>query len=96
MEFPQCCGIKLLTDFGNTPHARDENKYTPDQADKFIKTAINNARFENLSMVMITLNNDQMKVFKSVIKENGFKTVCKNFHENHNSTIFVLVKKLIY
>lgn len=95
-NLPQCCGIVLVSDFGNTQHALNSYKYNCEQVSNFLDNEIKFARSGRQSMVMATLNDEQMETIGSVFRKKGFRRVANNFHKNHNSTIYVLVKKLTY
>lgn len=94
IDYPGCCGIYILKDFGNTPNSLIQKKYTEQEVDDFLKNSIKIGLGAKISMLIASIDGYQMKKFKKVFKENGFIVRNKNKHFNHNSTIYVLVKKL--
>lgn len=86
-NFPSCCGLTLLTQFGNTNAALDSNNYSVEEVDAFLKQ--NN--YWNTG-VMATLNTPQYKKLSQVFLDNGFKLISQFYYGGHGNDIYILLK----
>jgi hypothetical protein len=89
-DFPSCCAITLLTDFGNTETALDTTHYTKDEVDWFLKEKIKQ-NWTNTGL-MAVLNSDQHKSLISVFRKNGFKQKSKFYFSGHKQHIYVMLR----
>lgn len=91
-EFPTCCGINLLTEFGNTSTAINDTNYTVEQVDAFLKK--HNTPY-NKALNMIVLNNEQREKLKKVLYDNGYRlTRLKGYyHPAHQTEIFIYIRE---
>jgi hypothetical protein len=100
--FPNCCGIEIVSQFGNTNIAIDRTEYTRDDIKKFLKDReniqkdINPFTGGNNVFIMATLNNEQFDKIGDIFIEEGYEVLAKNEHIKHNSIIYILVKALKY
>lgn len=88
-SFPDCCGAKVISSFGNTVTALDRKEYTPEDIDKYVKEQI--GFYPNQQLLSI-INSDQLKVVAPVLKKNGFKRVAANYHSGHGNNIFTFIR----
>jgi len=90
-EFPYCCGIKIFSNFGNTNTALDQTKYTIEQIKEFLNT--NERWYSEKALLLISINQDQYKIMKDILKEREYKLYSRSYHPNHNSYIYLFGKK---
>lgn len=89
-----CCGVDVLSQFGNTNTAAVQVAYSIEEIRAFlIEKEANSRRFRKAALIA-TLNTDQHKKFGKLFKELKWRTVSKSFHQNHQQDIYVMVKAL--
>lgn len=82
-DFPLCCGIKVITDFGHTGctggnnidyKSWEEGWYAPDEdeIEGYITKKIEMYKNHGYSMLMAVLNNDQKPIVGPVLEKHGF------------------------
>lgn len=97
--FPDCCGVKILSQFGNTFTAIDTSSYKEEEIRDFLKEQARNEVFgwsEHNAFQIVTLNNEQFDKISYIFIEEGFEVIAKNPHIKHNSIIYILLKTLKY
>lgn len=88
-DFPFCCGIKLLTNFGNTNTAMDSTAYSK----KDVEEWLDNRDYYKRNLKMIAINSDQVKKLGlRIFKKRGFKLVHKFHYSGHGNNIYILIK----
>lgn len=81
VEFPKCCGIDVLANFGNDGFAT--YPHTKEEIQKFIRP-INKTK----GLTLIALNEKQVVAFGDIVEAEGFKPLVENFfHPGHMSRI---------
>lgn len=96
-QFPDCCGIKILSSFGNTQVAIDRTDYTKEDIKDFLKQeARDEVFFSRNAYQIVTLNNDQFDKIGDIFQEEGFVLISQNIHIKHNTIIYILLKTLVY
>lgn len=88
-QFPNCCGAKIVKDFGGTINAIYDRKYTVEEIDLFLKM---NAPDDSPVSYIAILNDAQRNKFKNVFRDNGFKMKSKFWHRNHNNFCYYYIK----
>lgn len=97
-EFPNCCGIGVLTGFAYTPKAAGNRAYfkTAIETDKkrLLEEVANQRRYiksgdDGYGIIMATLNNEQMPEWSKFLKQQGFKRLSTASNPKHNSTLNV-------
>lgn len=97
--FPDCCGINILSQFGNTLTAMDRTEYTKEDVRDFLKKQAKNEVFgfsQQNAFEIVTLNNEQFNKIGDIFIEEGFEVIAQNEHIKHNSIIYILLKKFNY
>ena len=94
LEFPGCCGIGILCDFGHTRFTTKLHTPTLEEIEEFLKRRVEMYKKQKYSMLIATLNDEQYAVMGDLFKKKGFHIKCRNPHEYHNTEIIVLIKKL--
>ena len=84
-EFPKCCGLEILTDFGNTDTALNKTAYTDKEVENFLKT-------RPYLTTIVALNSDQYNKLKKVFWKNGYKQISKFHHTGHGKNIHLMLK----
>lgn len=80
-EFPKCCGIDVIVNFGNDGFFT--NPHTKEEIQKFIRP-INKTK----GLTLIALNEQQVVAFGDIVEAEGFKPLVENFfHPGHMSRI---------
>lgn len=80
-EFPKCCGIDILANFGNDGFFT--YSHTREEIQKFIRP-INKTK----GLTLIALNEQQVVAFGDIVEAEGFKPLVENFfHPGHMSRI---------
>ena len=90
-DFPNCCGIELLSQFGNTYTTIDTTPYTKEQVADYI---INNRKIDyGLNRLqMIILNDDQInKLTKQLFIDLNFKIIELGRYPGHGSDLYMLI-----
>lgn len=98
-NFPDCCGIDILSSFGNTNTAINRTEYTREEVREFLKESAKNEVFgwsKQNAFEIVTLNGDQFDKIGDVFIDEGFEVVGKNEHIKHNSIIYILIKSFKY
>lgn len=93
-QITDCCGVYVLSEFGNTSIAIDTKKYPPEEITNFLKENINKYKTYGYSMLLTTLNHEQKEKIGHLFTENKFELVSKSYHPNHDSQIYVYIYKL--
>lgn len=85
--FPNCCGINLLSSFGNTKTAHDTTAYTKEE----VKTFILDNRKYSQSIQLIVLNEQQLKTLtRKLFKDLKFKISRPMYYPGHGNNLFIL------
>lgn len=80
-EFPECCGIDIIANFGNDGFAT--YPHTKEEIQKYIRP-INKTN----GLTLIALNEKQVVAFGDIVEAEGFKPLVENFfHPGHMSRI---------
>lgn len=80
-EFPKCCGINVIANFGNDGFAT--YPHTKEEIQKYIRP-INKTK----GLTLIALNEKQVVAFGDIVEAEGFKPLVENFfHPGHMSHI---------
>lgn len=97
-DFPLCCGIKVITDFGHTGctegdnrdyHEGDDEWYAPDEdeIEGYITRRIEIYKNNGNSMLMAVLNNDQKPIVGPVLEKHGFALCESAPNPKHGASI---------
>lgn len=86
-NFPNCCALRLLSEFGNTSAAMDSTEYTVEQVSEFLK--LNSASYMGN---MAVLNSEQYEKLHTAFEEHGYKNVKTFYYSGHGNNIHILVK----
>lgn len=89
-DFPSCCGIHILSQFGNTITARETRGFTNEQIDRFLKEQIRQ-NYGNQAL-MAVLNSDQHKKMIKVFNKNGFRQIKRFYYQGHDRDLFILLR----
>src|SRR6476646_47198 len=89
-----CCGILVLSGFGNTSTAIDRNEYSKEEVSKFLDDKIKSNEWQRFGIFLATLNQEQYDLFKDLFLERGFISSERNYHPNHDSYIYILTKQM--
>lgn len=89
-----CCGITLLSEFGNTATAIVRTKFTPKEVEDYLKSQEKTARMLWKSTLMASLNDEQKQVLGHIFKKLGWRVVSKAYHPVHQQHLYVLIKNL--
>jgi hypothetical protein len=100
-QFQHCCGIRILSDFGNTETSLGENEGRAVQKKTikaFIKSALEDQiKYGGKSMVLIALNAEQTEKLGKLVEDEGFKAVASGNnrpHRNNLITLYVYERKV--
>lgn len=87
-EFPICCGIKIITNFGNSGAGGGNAYMTPKYADLSLKEYINTYK-NSVGLLMVALNNRQVEAgYEKVLLDNNFEvTNSATYHPGHGHYI---------
>jgi hypothetical protein len=99
-EFPNCCGIMTLNDFGYTnvtggnygattgirPWGAHEPP-TKEQIKAFVSTSLND--FKDYAILAVALNKEQADAIGPIFEELGFKMVSQGLNSHHKSEVFL-------
>jgi hypothetical protein len=89
-EFPQCCGMKILSEFGHTTTAVVTTKYTRDEIKEFIVND-RGVSFTRSTIQVISLNEQQLKsIGRDLFVELGFKISEPMYYPGHGNNLFIL------
>lgn len=94
LSFPTCCGINILSGFGNTSTAMDTTKYSIEDIDKFVLQGTINSKGYGKSITLIAINEEQRAIMRGCLRKRGYKRLMKAYHPNHNSVIYLYGKAL--
>lgn len=85
--FPGCCGIQIITNFGNTPTGGSNPGMTPEIAGKWLDLHL--PRKNYVGVLMAALNSDQVEAgFEKILLEKGFEKQCNAwYHPGHGKDI---------
>lgn len=97
-DFPLCCGIKVLVDFGHTRCTEGDNrllqpidvdfyKPTDEEINGFLKEKINFYKQYGYAALMVVLNKEQKAVIEKCFLDNGFKLIFKAPNPKHGTSI---------
>lgn len=99
-DFPNCCGIMIISDFGwtkvtggdygvlgsdNDPWRKSPP--TKEQIEEFVKDCLYD--FRDYAILMVALNEDQNTELGPIFKKLGFKMVSQGLNSHHDSQIFL-------
>lgn len=94
--FPQCCGIRLFTEFGHTDTAATNTKFTNEEVTQFLNTHEEDEyTAKQRAINMIVLNDEQRVIFKKLLFDRGYRSLKKAgfYHPAHNTRIYIYVKE---
>ena len=88
-DFPSCCAINLMTDFGYTRTAYYTKEHSKEEIQEFIKDSMR----LNRRIHMIVLNSEQLKkIGRKTFTELGFKIQLLGLYTGHMNKIYLLTK----
>lgn len=87
-----CCGIQVLSGFGNTNTSLDSTNYTKKEIIDFIlESRKTNFLYRNKRIQLITLNEEQLnKITPEVFIELGFEISKPMLYKEHSNNIYIL------
>lgn len=91
-EFPDCCGIIVLSGFGNTMVAHDNTNYSQKEIDDYLSRS--EISYKLKAFLIATLNQDQKNKIGEVFEKKGWEMVGDSYHPIHDSQIYIYIKKL--
>lgn len=105
-DFPLCCGIKVLVDFGHTVCTEGSNMnrstahpdfYAPTEEEitDFITRIKDLYKPAGYSMLMATLNQAQKDKIGDVLIKNGFKMLQSASNPKHDRSIIYLYVRVL-
>jgi len=96
VTFPQCCGIRLFTEFGHTDTAATNTKFTNEEVTAFLDAQENDGYTASQKAInMIVLNDEQRVIFKKLLFDRGYRSLKKAgfYHPAHKTRIYIYVKE---
>lgn len=89
-----CCGIYTIFDFGHTTTSNFTEPLKVEDVKKQLTEYEKYWYYRNAAFFLVALNDEQRKVYKTPMKEMGYKCIQKAFHPNHGTTIYLYTKNL--
>jgi hypothetical protein len=87
-SYPHCCGVDILSQFGNTVTAVDSTKYTKEEIKKYI---LENRSEYNKKIEIVILNEEQIEnIGKDLFVELEFKISEPMYYPGHGNNLFIL------
>jgi hypothetical protein len=88
IDYPSCCGLYILKDFGNTNAAIDSTNYTEEEIDAYLKQY----RLNHTGQ-MVALNSVQIQKIGHIFLANDFVELDKFHYIGHGNDIHILLRK---
>lgn len=86
-SFPTCCGLRVITNFGNTNTGGSNPGMTAEAADASLKEIVAFNK-NSIAGLLIAINNQQVAIYDKVIKKHGFSVVSDAvYHPGHGNRI---------
>lgn len=99
-EFPNCCGINTISDFGYTDvtggdygpvagplHWGQKRPPSKDEIRSYLVSTKETSK--EYSMILIAINNDQKDALEPILLEEGFKLVAEGLNSKHNAMVYL-------
>ena len=93
-NLPNCCGIAVINDFGNTANTGGEKAAVSiKHLEQKLKDTIKHFLVRNKAMVIVSLNDTQKRKLHKMMLRNGFTVVSRGWHPLHSNyiTLYTLV-----
>ncbi len=93
-DFPDCCGIKVLSGFGHSTTGLEATPFTLEEISNFLDAQTKYYTEMGKAMLVATINCEQYPIMGELFKEKGWVEASKSYHRNHDKTIYLFVKTL--